>query len=1299
MSIEKHQSLHSYNALINHAIEAAAQQGRGSIAGFYLVSGPTGSGKTSALYRAGYQDNAPAVLEFLRQQQQGKFPAILVTHRWNILQEVYQEVVKRKDSKQQVYKASLVYGQETTITAAVAQEALPHETSINSQEMPSFEQALEQFDAWQLFAQPQDKAYLRRNCHNVCNLARDLTRHKSASFNKFLHQAEEELSRLCSLIENSLLKIMARLEQEVTQLDKEGASSLAIEAAQKKLADFRVHPWIRRIFPAIAWRDEQQDLLIMTSHKLLYSFYDGQQKTRLSSPHLAGYVIFIDEFDYQADILQSLLTQSQKIQELPICIALLLEKGQELVERIQYDSRTDIQNICMLLKNLLADLNQDLAAKNIDLSAVNNLVTPLEDFKAGHKFETQYLFRADHLATSKALFLRKTKQGFAVMQGKANEQGDIDVGQFLRLMEKYLRRYVTLFSQASWLNSNAIEYLRELNSQLFDPTNDYQTSYYSRALLEIMPFALHRADVPELKTLARNNLLPHTQANLHGFTSWLLKSNKNAATIDKQRLEVQRAFMPTTAEGLMLALASRNLVFGLSATAYIERAISHFDLRWIRAALKYIAEARQANFSESFLGNSLQERKEDWLENPIPYLATHVDLQQQQSVIKSITLAKAELRQTKLLVEEKSFFIESNCNDLYYTELIDSLPNNFFSNADIYEADSTIKYRQSLLIALLRVINLAGQNKLHQGHLVFVNSSRHLRQAMKQHKNLLVDLIPWFSDEPDFYNNLDKSHLLQDFSGVFIPVQLNKEPAFICFLTADNQKKLKFAQAYQAAFATGRQVIVIAQAASATNGINLDFTLPETGLTRDLTCLYLLEGHHYYFSANNGQLDAMAHAGMQLRNLDKLRRFSQISRAEQRFYLSPLMNQEVWASIELNRLYKQTEDYIKNLAADVQQQVGRIERAWAVTPEVKIYLEPTLANSLRKFSALPAYQNNKYLVSELNQRLLTELNAADNNEDWLEFLNTPAQTDKNAKYWIDNKLKEGIAKSRKDKQFFKFFCRLWQELGRAALQYDLQWQPKIETDYLPAEPLKNWASIKRPYQSGTKKIENQLWYNPTSWQFFASRKAGCKLFDLEKFYRPVQRNPDISNWFSQEDFRKSLKPANDVEEAFMLHPSIVQRILQGRLGEEAIRALFKSEGIATCNKYPTHQVFEVYDFSLKDRPFKVDAKYWSTSTLNKADTLFIESANKSPVFTKAVEALIKIRTYEGQQMRLLILNLVATASATGFQSYTLAGVPTQPEKADLIFLEGCIHSFDLDFTLTEGFKKLVNLINEVEVNE
>ena len=89
---------------------------------------------------------------------------------------------------------------------------------------------------------------------------------------------------------------------------------------------------------------------------------------------------------------------------------------------------------------------------------------------------------------------------------------------------------------------------------------------------------------------------------MFGLTTWLLTTDEDEADIDPLRIKIKRALLPTTPEGLMVSLSSRNLVFALSATSYIERGIGHFDIRWIESALRYVAQAPQSTMYREFSG-------------------------------------------------------------------------------------------------------------------------------------------------------------------------------------------------------------------------------------------------------------------------------------------------------------------------------------------------------------------------------------------------------------------------------------------------------------------------------------------------------------------------------------------------------------------------------------------------------------------------------------------------------------------------------------------------------------------------
>lgn len=95
----------------------------------------------------------------------------------------------------------------------------------------------------------------------------------------------------------------------------------------------------------------------------------------------------------------------------------------------------------------------------------------------------------------------------------------------------------------------------------------------------------------------------------------------------------------------------------------------------------------------------------------------------------------------------------------------------------------------------------------------------------------------------------------------------------------------------------------------------------------------------------------------------------------------------------LNGEYKRTSDYIKNTAANVQQQVGRIERARCEVPNAEIHLDAELAKDLSRFASLPIYTSNRRQLSALNRQLLDTLRERDEltQNNFFSQLMTPTQ--------------------------------------------------------------------------------------------------------------------------------------------------------------------------------------------------------------------------------------------------------------------------------------------------------------------
>lgn len=1300
-------SLRSYNAVIGHtvseAIRLASQSpknrlfNRKEIAGFCQLQGPTGGGKSSSLYRKGFDDDEPAALEAIRALN---YQSIFVTHRWNILHDVYKQATNSLDSEGNPLQVCVLYAQDESMVAAVTQSPLPHEDNFLPSELPCCFSSLDELHSRGLFTKTDMKDRLLRACKQVKSLSGRIIRMKSgdAFAREHIQLDEEKLRRLCSSIERLLLQNMHSLEKDVKKLrSRFGAESDEANAALRRLSSYRENPWIRRVFPAIAWRDEYQHLLIMTTHKLFSSFYDGKQKVRMSSGELSGYVVFIDEFDYQADVLQQLLSQAQLVQEPPECLGQLLEGGKRLLKRMQLVEQAPVPAICDSLNQIIEDLETELDKKALDLSDARALLIPVDQVD---EYKTQYLFRSDHLVTSRRLSMTRVEQGYEVRvaeRGQAPQSDEIPVGDFLRLMEQFVRRFSLMVSDLSVTQAEAHEYLVRISHLLFDAPNDYRPSHYSSALPNISLFSLPSSDLPELETLRKTNLLANSHANIFGLANWLLQQNVADKDIDPYRLLIRRAFLPTTPEGLLVSLCSRNLVFGLSATSCIERAIGSFDLRWVQSALRYVADARNQGVSKSFLGDTFKERPKSWFKKPIPYVQTEEDQALQRTVINQIQKIKSGKRGTSLsLVVDQGAVTErlQGCS-----ELVSSLPPTFFQVGEQPILEATSAYRQEVLLGLIEVLSKAGNRPNHKGQLAFVNSIRFLKQWLFDVKaKQSRESLGWFELEGNGTETFESTEL-RAFKDVFIPVKVHGNEILLCLLTAECQKRARFHQAYQAAFDTGRVVLVLTQTASATNGINLDFAMPNTGKPMDLTCLYLLEARHFYFAPNDSSEvgSDMAHAGHQLRNLEKLMRAGEISRQQHRQFILPIMENSKEELPRVNAAYKRTTDYIKNTAADVQQQVGRIERAWVNVPEVEVHLTSRLAGELIKFASLPDYLNNRQQISDLNNQLLQSLlNTQDDKDvDLLSLLMTTPQSGERAVELIESVLVPAIRNARQTGNDFRGIGSTWMALGKAVLQLDYAWNP-LKDEFDLNDELYKWACIEKP--DGT--IENQIWYDPDTWQFFSESGAGRVKHSPDSLYEHIRKSPSVIDWFNKRGYRTSIiPPANGLEERYVFHPKVVQRLLQGRLGEEAVRACLAQEEIVTSADHDDVRAIELFDFKVVGSPVYIDAKFWGQNALEEADQQYQDwlsnGAEPSCAPLGLLEKLKAIQSIYGKNVKLVIANFVGRRASQSL-SYFDESLASAPEsEASILILDGCVSSAaHEEFTL--GFKQLVKFIRNCE---
>lgn len=1285
--------MNSYQQFYRAQIERA-RNASPTIAGLIPINGPTGLGKTSALFNSS-QEGSSSVLSYLTD---AKLQGIFVTHRWNILHQV------TKDAQAQGIAVSVLYARQDQVLGAVLGRPFAHEDP--DTQPGDWQTHLASLTAGGLWVNTLfSMAQLRELCSVITRQAKQIASLASLADAESLKQsAQQKLNYSCKQLEIAVQQNLRQLELQYQAQGKPRGKrrrQLGVNIlTESPLQQFRAHAWIRRLLPAIAWHDEQQPLLIMTTHKFFHGFFDGKRRARMADAQTQGHVIFIDEFEYQEPVLLSLLSQAQSIQELPQCLGVLIDEGMRALPRFRAANPRD-ENLNQLFDKLeqhFLETKTTLKAAGIAFPEQRALVKAVNS-----QFITRYLFHSDYTITEKPTYLVPDEHSLRVEDAPSPDS--IRAGYFFSQLEQLLRHTLSLLARLPvevppGSNTSLREEFMHL---LFNGVNDYERGYYYKNLnLATLIGAAPNTHLPELAVLAKTNTLPHTQAQLHGFSCWLFTSAKEQ--LDNLRIVQKRAHIPTTPEALLVTLASRNLVFCLSATAILQRTLGHFDMKWVYGALHEVRRVRQE------LPTTLEPRRKQE-SHPIPITPTPSSDQAQYGVIQYLKQIKAERRNNQLEVSITDFSETKSTQGEQIAEALAQLPADFFQD-DTESSVSGIaqEYRHHSVQAMLNIIRIAGASAPElQGHLVYANSIRFIRKwlhsgSAEASRARLAPVLTRYQPTQHQLAGADKLASFVNVSPWFIPLWVDGGPLLLCLLTAESQKDGQFDRIYGEAFAIGCKVVVLTQVASATNGINLNVEVLHNGIRQDqdLSCIYLYEGRHFYFSKQDQQpgLAPMADTGGKIRQLQKLRHAGFVSEQQYRHSIASLMQDNAREISRLNYgLYKKTSDYVTNMAADVQQQMGRIERVWSLMPRSQVHLHTALVETLLEYANDPhGYELHKPMLSTLNQGVFDALQTHSQQQVPLALLFTPVQNSELIEQIIDQHLMTQIRHSRDPKHSsldVNALQRTWESIGRAALRRDLACQFNGHELGLTSRhlTLKEWACIRLPAGADP---DNGVWQRFDD-RFMAEPSPDAWRYRLAPLYRWITHHYAINQWFKRHGYACSGETSSGLETQYLFHPAFSQRILQGRIGEESIRALLEAESLVTNSQLLHQHTLEVYDFHLSGTPLYVDAKYWGLTSLAEADAQFQDFLSNPDAgswpWLALSEKVQQLRHWCDPNTRLVVMNLVGSEADASLKGLDLSLAPTDVATAPILILAGCLHPEQKNHT-TSGFNGLCELAHQ-----
>jgi hypothetical protein len=751
----------------------------------------------------------------------------------------------------------------------------------------------------------------------------------------------------------------------------------------------------------------------------------------------------------------------------------------------------------------------------------------------------------------------------------------------------------------------------------------------------------------------------------NGFSLYEIHDLQDEYDPDEVYLKYYAIF--TTPEKVLLGLAKHNLVFGLSATAEIPRLVKNFDIRWLQEQLgsNYI----ELNDEDKSCIQQANIDKANRRENTIQVVKAN-SLNQNVEFQKSINAFIEEW------VREKPK---------------DDFGNLIFDNGKMKHRQNRLKNFFSTLLWILENRNV--EERATDTHLLFYSTFKQIKWFFDNKKdgtNRRIWSIEEKLSEKDgiWFSYYEINISEQDFIVVFYDAEKGK----------DIQKEDTSKQKYYGLFRQRKPVIVITQYASAGNGINLQYhspEIPKEQMTRnkpkkDFQNIHLLDLPFYFFSKFEEDKDQSEKNAVIKTNIYYLAKLQQanggITKQQFRNYLGNIRD-----SGNFNSTYINTPDGNLGQLSIIIQALGRVERVWEKMENQTIRLEDSVYNVLEKFVTDKQYFSiierlKDYFSNNLQEifRQITENYKKQGKE--IEIIK---QEDLQR---IDEACRESIRVLLDNLNLLRRnptnpkandWRKEWNTIREQVLNHDFvsleRYDCVFQTDYYDF-------------------VEKSLWIDEDKNLVPKDKKnSNFKPWILNSVYDLVSQN-DIITTHLELKFDKGFN-----NHGKFLTPYAYQCILSGAIGEESVKAILKKQGIELNEDEIPNELFEFADLKIDGKPFYIDAKNYSDSTLmnfslDERDPLFHPKLNEGYFAKKAIEKLQQIQKYHHtKDAKLIYINAFGKEDRP--RRYydviddELVDVQFDYDKAKIIIIFGMLDKNEPN-NLLEGFQIFLNHLHD-----
>jgi hypothetical protein len=1277
--------------------------------GLVEILGPTGNGKTSALYQDFNNEDRFILNEIAKAKRQ----AIFMTDRKNIVKEVAR-ACEKQHIKHVYYRAN----------HEIIKKIVLRKKGIST--------LLSQVGELGLFSHMRfhTERSLRELFHEVQRLAQTQWNYK-------------EVNEICSEI---LRAFREAISKKVKSLQKKSPK-------RKKLL---TSPAVWELFPFIEFsQDTSKVVLIGTTNKLGYPMFDGENHRSIYE--LKGYYLFIDEFDRQVDAFLDHLIDDKKNLHPEIFVSHFCEHyaGKSGESETTQNGITIAEEFHKSMSEMGLQFPRG-KTDNYKFSNADHLFKRNEQdeqpfgyiFDSGYTVSSAMYYLRDHFSTpyeGELVFTKDSRYASFIEFYETIRRFEIKIFNFfadlkkgqkvkedayrnlLRLIydiknDEEITAYHKFIDQNSpAFRPRAFEFLREI----LEPVEQHYLSKKSETPEELLaewdlpanlkqiplqdeqqvPVDWHNSLViyrgGSSATLALPNLndLPTTHwtiyllafkhsltisssqgCRLNAYTKFINDYTLNKGEVvqirkhlqqqntfqilkrfpilrrlncddsfftrgyaynqiidrhspdSENRVDVNHYSLKMTPEARLFMLAARNLVFGISATSDIQQNYAHFSLPWVRTALTVFSQSQQ-----------VQPKR---LRVCIPDTGSRSKYDQ---IIASMLQTKEKTRQTQL-----SGHVRNACGlneqDEWAARILRGLEELRGNGVDLYgdkkvsegKKDRRLS-RVSYHFEAFRWILEESQNDTHLIFTDTFSNTLKIFQYTVAHAEGSDECPTGFTAFLTCVQSKDKQAIeiepvkssddLQSSNAietVFI-FKLNRleqnnpqKSAYIIFANAatwgkiyDDDKKF-YNEIFNRGRKKSRKVIVITQQASASNGVNLQYELNITRedgteiVERDFESFYMSHPLYYFFASNDDDdKEPRKHrreTAEDIRNKEKsLYKASKfkVNHVIGISHLKKFMGGSSELNFEyLNGVYRKTEDYRKYMITLLTQEIGRVERTRDKAKPTEVTLPENMCRIIERADFPDAngsmlsrtlFENRQSRMSPLLKAIINDIRetAAEKhsrNEDEYESIGKmTVRYKERMKKLIEvefNQLRKGLLSEKNAKSL----RQLWEEMRDAALKGDFhfQWHRYFEFEFM--EHCVFNTSHVSPNENGEAQIFIRREHGNED--ILPEWQAGVYIYQPNKIYDVVRDNVVIGNHFANKGFKDRFDFTYQ-EDNFVFIPEFQKAILQGAIGEEALKALLREAGIEIeSNDNIPDELFELVDFKIKDLPIYVDAKHW-----------------------------------------------------------------------------------------------------------